>query len=358
MATGFKIAGVRIKRGEKRYLRLKISETYLGEDLFMPVCVIRAKRPGPVVFVTAALHGDELNGTGIIHNLLSNGRLQLEAGTLILIPVVNVFGFESHERYLPDRRDLNRAFPGSAAGSLASRYADTLMREVVAVSDYGIDLHSAAFHRTNFPNVRADISIPAVRRLARAFGCSLIVDGKGPVGSLRREACRAGCPTIILEAGEPWKIEPGVQRIGERGLENVLRSLGMTSGVVHLPPYQTIARKTLWVRAKLGGLLKFHLTAGDFVEKNQPIATNYTILGESANVVRAPVEGIVLGMVTMPGVKPGEPICHLAVPGTRLSTLRKALARAGRGLHEKVQEDLATSFDVVEPAGPAAAQKR
>lgn len=344
----FKVCGERITRGEQRDIRLKISETYLGDDLIMPVRVIRAKKPGPTVFITATIHGDELNGTGIIHSLLSDPNLKLKAGALIMVPVVNVFGFESHERYLPDRRDLNRSFPGTVGGSLASRYAHRIMESIVGPADFGIDLHSAAFQRTNYPNVRADVTSPEVRRLAKAFGCSIIVDGKGPLGSFRREACRAGVPTIILEAGEPWKIEPGVLRLGEQGVRNVLIELGMLEGKLIKPTYQTIVRKTAWVRAKIGGLLKFHISAGDFIEKGQAIATNYSILGDVANVVKSPLEGIALGMTTMPAVKPGEPICHVAVPGSRIATLKRSLSKAKPGLHEQLQEDLATSFDVVE----------
>ena len=344
----FRIGGKTVRRGTHVDLRLKISETYTGDDLVMPLRVIRAPKPGPVVFITAAIHGDELNGTGIVHSLLFNPPFQLERGTLVLVPVTNIFGFESHERYLPDRRDLNRSFPGSAGGSLAARYADNLMKEIVARSDYGIDLHSAAFQRTNYPNIRADMALPEVRQMARAFGCSLIVDGKGPVGSLRREACRAGCPTIILEAGEPWKVEPGVLAIGVAGITNVLINLGMVEGTPTRPPYQTLVRRTSWVRATMGGMLKFHVSAGDFLEKNQPLATSYGILGDKTDVVHAPFEGIVLGMTTMPAVKPGEPICHLALPQARMSSLRRSQEGARPGLHSQVQEDLATNFDIVD----------
>jgi len=350
-SRGFEIGGVSIRRGASRDIRLKFSETYLGDDLAVPVRVVRGARPGPTVFVTAAIHGDEINGTGIVHGLLYNESPNLQAGTLILVPVVNVFGFESHERYLPDRRDLNRSFPGSAHGSLTSRFAARLMQEVVRASDYGIDLHSAAFQRTNYPNIRGDLALPGVRRIARAFGCPLIVDGKGPVGSLRREACRRGCPTIILEAGEPWKIEPGVQKVGEMGVRNVLRALEMVPGQSVRPPFQTVSRRTVWVRATIGGLLKFHVSAGDFVERDQPIATAYSIMGDMSDVVSATVDGIALGMTTMPAVKPGEPICHIAVPQAKLSTLRRALRKARPDLHSAVQEHLATNFDVVDYTG-------
>lgn len=341
--------GQSVLPGENNDIRVKISESYTGTEVLMPIRVIRAKAPGPVVFVTAAIHGDEINGTGIIHDFLFGDAVNLLQGSLILVPVVNVFGFEAHERYLPDRRDLNRSFPGSEHGSLASRVAHKLMQEVVSKSDYGIDLHSAAFQRTNYPNVRADLSQKTVRELAQAFGAALVVDGKGPVGCFRREATRAGCPTIILEAGEPWKIEPSVLQIGVQGIRNVLGSLGMLAGCQRVePPYQATIRKTTWLRASVGGIIKFHITAGDFVEAGQPIATNYSILGEAQNVLLCPKDGIVLGLATMPAVKPGEPICHIAYPNKKISTLRRQMSRAKPNALGQTGEDLATNIDVTE----------
>ncbi len=342
--------GQAVKPGESVDVHVKISETYTGDEIRMPIRVIRAKSPGPVVFVTAAIHGDEINGTGIIHDFLFGDTVKLLKGTLILVPVVNVFGFEAHERYLPDRRDLNRSFPGSAQGSLASRVAHALMREVVLKSDYGIDLHSAAFQRTNYPNVRADLTSKEVRELASAFGAALVVDGKGPVGCFRREATKAGCPTIILEAGEPWKIEPSVLQIGVQGIRNTLIHLGMMAGDRVEPPYLAIIRKTTWLRASVGGILKFHVTAGEFVEKGQPIATNYSILGREQNTLTCPKDGIVLGIATMPAVKPGEPVCHIAFPNKRIASLRRQMKIAKPNPLKQAGKDLATNIDVIDPS--------
>lgn len=343
------IGDERIGRNETRDVRLKVSETYTGDPMSIPLRVMRAEKQGPAVFVMAGIHGDEINGTGIVHDLMFAERIDLRRGTLILAPVINIFGFESHERYLPDRRDLNRLFPGSASGSLGSRMADTIMREIVERCDFGIDLHSAAFQRTNFPNVRADLTIPGARKLASSFGCSLIVDGKGPEGSLRREACRKGVPTIILEAGEPWKIEPAVLQIGVRGIKSVLSTLGMIDFPRHVPAYQTRIRETTWVRASLGGILKFHVSAGEIVEQGQPVATNYTIMGAEQNVLYSPAGGIVLSIATMPAVKPGEPVCHIAVPTRKLSSLRSALRKSRPGLHAQIEDHLRRNIDIVEP---------
>lgn len=346
------IAGKRIRRGESCDIRLKISETYTGDAVNIPIRVIRARQPGPVVFVTAAIHGDEINGTGIIHDLMFDAAVHLLNGSLILVPVVNVFGFESHDRYLPDRRDLNRAFPGSKDGSLAARVAHTLMQSIVAVSDFGIDLHSAAAQRTNFPNVRGDLSIPEVRRLAQAFGCALIVDGKGPVGSFRREACKAGCPTIILEGGEPNKIEPSVLETGCTGVRNVLIDLGMLNGDPVRPPYQVRIARTTWLRARVGGILRFHVTPGAIVKAGDAIATNFSLLGQQQNSLTAPADGIVLSITTLPAVKPGEPVCHLAIPSAQISRLQRSLKSHKHSAYHQAHDHLATNVHVVPPDPP------
>ncbi len=334
-------------------MRLKVSESYTGDPIAVPIRVIRASgkaaNAGPTLFITGAVHGDEINGTGIIRQIMFDPP-KLRRGTLILVPVVNSFGFESHSRYLPDRRDLNRSFPGSIRGSLASRMADIFFREVVRKCDFGIDLHTAAVRRTNYPNIRADLSNPGVRRIAHAFGCELIVNGKGPIGSLRREACRIGCPTIILEAGEVWKIERSVVEVGVRGVLNVLIELGMIDGELEEPPYQTRVDRTTWVRAELGGILSFHVAPGDIVQGGQPIATNVSVVGDAQSILIAPADGIILGMATLPAVKPGEPVVNIAVPKKKIASIRRNLDRRPKDhIDLRVREDLATNISVLPP---------
>jgi uncharacterized protein len=275
---------------------------------------------------------------------------KLSRGTLILVPVVNGFGFENHSRYLPDRRDLNRCFPGSLRGSLASRIARSFFDEVVRKCDFCIDLHTAAVRRTNYPNIRADLTDPGVRKLARSFGCELIVNGKGPVGSLRREACKIGCPAIILEAGEVWKIEPAIVEMGVRGVKNVLIELEMLHGTPKRPRYQTRIDQTAWVRAELGGILSFHVGPGDIVEYGQPIATNVSVIGAAQSVLIAPADGIILGMATLPAVKPGEPVCHIAIPRRKISAIRRDLAGMPEDeVEHQIRRELATSIAVYPP---------
>ncbi len=347
--SSLKLGGKTIRAGQSIDIHLEVSQRYTGDPISLPIRVQRSRRTGPTVFVSAAVHGDELNGTGIVHELMFASELKLTKGTLILIPVVNIFGFETQDRYMPDRRDLNRCFPGTRSGNLSSRVAQIIYDEVIKRSDYGIDLHTAAGSRTNFPNVRGDLSIPAVRRLAKAFGCELMVDSKGPLGSLRREATKSGCPTIILEAGEPRKIEPGVLEVGVRGVKNVLKELDMISGRLARPAYQTRVSKSLWARSEVGGILRFHVSPGHPIKKGEPIATNVSVFGKEQNVLTSPVDGIVLGMTTLPVAKPGEPVCHIAVPTQSLRKVRKALQEVpGTSLGHRLRDDLATNIAVTE----------
>lgn len=352
------IGGERVAPGETRDVRLKVSESYTGDAVELFVRVIRAAEEGPTGFLTAAVHGDEINGAGIIRELAFSRPLRLKRGSLLCLPVVNVFGFETHTRYLPDRRDLNRSFPGSARGSLASRFAHTLFTEIVRRCDFGIDLHTAAVRNTNFPNIRADLELAGVRRLAYAFGCELTVSSKGPAGSLRRAACAGGCPTIVLEAGEVWKVEPAVLREGVRGVRNALTHFGMLEGEEEPPPYRVVVHKTTWVRADLGGILRFHVAPGDLVSGGQAIATNSSLFGEARSILIAPVDGIVLGMTTLPAVKPGEPVCMIAIPDKRLATIRRALERrGGREAHRRLRDELAKSLSI-EKGPPTAGRGR
>jgi len=347
--AAFEIAGERVEAGQSIDIDLKVSESYTGLDVHVPVRVVRGAAPGPTVFVTAGVHGDELNGTGIIRRLIVDEAMDLERGMLVLVPHVNVLGLDTLSRYLPDRRDLNRSFPGSPQGSLASRFASRIFRDLIKRCDFGIDLHSAAVRRTNFPNIRADLSDERVRVLAESFGCELIVHGTGPTGSLRRAACKAGVPTVILEAGEVWKIEPSVAEFGVRGVRNALIGLKMIPGRAKRPPYIAIARKTTWVRARRGGFLEFHVAPGEIVQKGEALATSSWLLGTHRRVIASPTDGIVLGMTTLPAVSPGDPVFHIAVPDDGIAPIRAALRRASdTSLAHRLRDDLATSVALTE----------
>lgn len=340
---------VKIAPGQECDVDVKVSESYSGRDVSFPVHVKRGSAPGPTLFVTAAVHGDELNGTGAIRSLIGDPELELTSGTLILVPVVNVLGFETHSRYLPDRRDLNRCFPGSATGSQASRLARVVFEEIVGRCDYGIDLHTAAVRRTNFPNIRGDLSNSRVNELAVGFGCEILVNDAGPDGSFRRAACDSGCATITLEAGEVWKVEPSVVEFAQRGIKNVLRSFGMIPGEVRKPAFRSVVERMSWVRSNNAGFLQFHLAPGSTVQKGEPIATCTTLLGRDPMVIEAPCDGIILGMTTLPVTAPGEPVCSIAQLPKGTARLEKILdGIADTTLHARMVDDLTTNIHVVE----------
>jgi predicted deacylase len=338
-----------IALGQSRDVDLAVSESYSGLTVKIPIHIRRAPIDGPVVFVTAALHGDEINGTGAVRQLIQKDQLHLVRGSVILIPVLNILAFDRHSRYLPDRRDLNRSFPGTSTGSLASRMARTIFDEIVARCDYGIDLHSAAVRRTNYPNIRGDMKNPAVKRIAEAFGCEIILNGIGPRRSLRREACESGCPTVVMEGGEVNKVEPSIVESAVRGVKNVLRELEMLSDSPEGADYQVIVKKSNWIRAEKGGFLQFHVKPGEIVEKGQPLTTNTTLLGHERHTLCAPFDAVVIGMTTLPAISPGEPICNLGMlpKNIKPSDLRRLRIKE-HGLEGRVVAELSSNLLVVE----------
>lgn len=346
--------GQKIPQGEARDTELAVGQSYSGMDVHIPIHIRRGPMDGPVVFVSAALHGNEINGTGAIRELIQDDQFQLERGAIIFAPVLNILGFDRHSRYLPDRRDLNRAFPGLTTGSLASRMARTIFDEIVCRSDYGIDLHTAATRRTNYPNVRGDLKDPKVREIAEAFGCEIIMDGRGPAGALRREASKSGCPTIVMEGGEVSKVEPGIVETAVRGVKNVLSHLKMLAVDQQSPDYQVLIQRSKWVRAERGGFLQFHVKPGEIIKKDQPIATNTTLLGRDHSVVYSPFDAVVIGMTTLPATSPGEPICNLGkLPKGTGPTKFRRLRSEEDGLEGRLVEELASNVLVTEPTSDA-----
>lgn len=343
-----KWCGVRVAPGESRDLDLVVGESYSGITVRIPVHVRRGRKKGPAVFITAAIHGDEINGTGAVRDLVQDPSLQLRRGVVVFVPVLNILGFERHSRYLPDRRDLNRSFPGSSRGSLAGRMASVIFREIVRRCDYGIDLHTAAVRRTNFPTIRADLRDREVGRIARAFGCEIVLDAPGPTGALRRAACNSGCATLVFEGGEVWKVEPTVVDCAVRGVRNVLAELRMLETAPEKPDAQVVIQKTKWLRAERGGFLQFHAGPGAIVRKGEAVATNTSLLGQEQNVVMAPFDGILIGMTTLPAVSPGEPICHIGKVDDTSELDRILKYRARENLSGRLASDLATGVQVVD----------
>jgi hypothetical protein len=254
-----------------------------------------------------------LNGVEIIRRLLKRKSLESLRGTLLAVPIVNVHGFIDQSRYLPDRRDLNRSFPGSAKGSIAARLANTFLKEVVLKSDFGIDLHTAAIDRANLPQIRANLDDPTVSELAEAFGAPVIVNASLREGSLRACAAGHGIPVMIYEAGEALRFDEVSIRAGIRGIRRVMRKLGMLppdrGGKV---PQAVVARSTSWVRAPASGIVSGAVALGSRVKENDRLALISDPLGDREDAVRAPFAGIVIGCSRLPLAHEGDALFHLA----------------------------------------------
>lgn len=306
------IGGVAVNPGETKEINLKVSEFFTATPALVPISAFRGREDGPTIVVTAAVHGDELNGVGIVRKLIYEMNHERLRGTLVCVPILNRFGFLTQSRYLPDRRDLNRFFPGKPDGVMAERICYVLFNEIIKKCDYGIDLHTAAADRTNTPHIRADMDNPDVVRLARSFGEEVILDHKGVQGSLRRAAVESGVPFILFEAGEPQKFERELIQRGYEGVLNVLSELGMIEKEIKKPQYQIIIKNREWIRAELGGMLDMRTHPGEILYEGDEIAVITNPFGRELYSQKAPFTGLVLSVTTMPLVSPGIPLCNLA----------------------------------------------
>ncbi len=314
MASALTIGDIPIYEGEERLLSLSLPNLY-NTPAFLPLHVKRGRKKGPTVFVSSCIHGNEINGIEIIRRLMEVSALKRLRGTLILAPVVNPYGFNTLSRYLPDRRDLNRCFPGSAKGSLASRVAKTFFDEVVLKSDFGIDLHTAALHRSNLPQTRVAYENSALLEFAKAFEAPVILNAPYREGSLRYCAHKAGIPVLLYEAGEALRVDETSVRIGVHGIVQVLKKLGM------LPQKEVQKKKrkkplythsSNWVRASESGIMRALKNLGDTVSKNEVIALIEKPLATTPCLVYAPHNGIIIGRTEIPLVQEGDALFHVA----------------------------------------------
>jgi predicted deacylase len=309
-----RIAGVDIGPGRGAIVRIPLSRGYAHREFEIPVHVVRGTRPGPRLFLSAAIHGDEINGIEIIRRVLRSPRLIGMRGTLLAVPVVNVFGFVTGSRYLPDRRDLNRSFPGSARGSGASRLAHRFLAEIVDNATHGIDLHTGAQHRSNLPQVRACLDDPETARLARAFGAPVILDSRLRDGSLRQAVFERGIPVLLFEAGEALRFDELAIRAGVQGVLSVMGSIGMlrrrSRRRAVAEPF--VARSSAWIRAGEGGLLRSELRLGARVERGDTVGRISGPLGEGEVPVRSEISGVAIGRTRLPLVNAGDALFHVA----------------------------------------------
>ncbi len=320
MRSAFEIGGHKIPAGSRALVDLHVSKLSNHMPVTLPVHVLHGPRPGPTMFLSAAIHGDELNGVEIIRRVLRTIQPGHISGTLLAIPVVNAYGFIGRSRYLPDRRDLNRSFPGSAAGSLAARLAHLFLNEVVRRCQFGVDLHTAAVHRVNLPQIRADfLRRPRCRDLAEAFGAQVVLESPERIGSLRRAARDVGVDVLVYEGGEGLRFDEFAITAGVDGIAGVMLASGMLElpdGVEPVAPDPSrrpvYANASKWVRAPDGGVFRSVKRIGNAVSEDEPIGFVANPYEGSEIQLRSPRRGIIVGATTLPIVNMGDALFHIA----------------------------------------------
>jgi uncharacterized protein len=321
MRQAFHIGGIEVAPGERRLVDLPVSKLSNHTPVTLPVHVLHGIRPGPTMFISAAIHGDEINGVEIIRRVMRTLQPANISGTLLCVPVVNAYGFIGRSRYLPDRRDLNRSFPGSATGSLAARLAHLFLNEVVRRCQFGIDLHTAAVHRVNLPQIRADfVRQPRCRELARAFGAQVVLEAPERAGSLRKAAREAGIDVLVYEGGEGLRFDEFAITAGVAGIANVM----LYAGLLELPDgverssfeqdtgRPVFANASTWVRAPDGGIFRTTKRIGDAVSGDELIGIVANPYEDVESEVRATRRGIIVGRTTLPIVNMGDALFHIA----------------------------------------------
>lgn len=309
------INGITFAAGSNTTIELPVGRMYTHAPVTMPVHVIRGRKKGPRLFISAAIHGDEIIGVEIIRRLLKSPALKRLKGTIIAVPIVNIHGLINHSRYLPDRRDLNRSFPGTEKGSIAARLANLLMTEIVSQSTHGIDLHSGALHRENLPQIRANLDDAETERLAKAFNAPVIIASNLRDGSLRETAAELGIPMLLYEAGEALRFNEVAIRAGVKGIINVMRVLEMlppsrSKSTKHVPP--VVARSSTWMRAPESGILRAMVALGSRVKKDTLLGVISDPFGETETNVTSGYSGIVIGRTNLPLVNEGDALFHIA----------------------------------------------
>ena len=308
----FSIADAEVRPGRRAKLEIPIANLMSGTPVSLPVLVLHGTHPGPAMWLTAAIHGDELCGIEIIRRVLVEVDPRQMAGTIVAVPVANVHGFNTGDRYLPDRRDLNRSFPGSPRGSLASRIARLLMTEVVDRCSIGVDLHTGSDQRENLPQIRADLDDTPTRELAEVFGAPIAIHSRVRDGSLRQAATDAGSTVLLYEGGEAGRYSETPIRVGVAGVLRVLHHLDMLHGEAPPPTGGVIATRSAWVRASRSGVAILETDLGDIVAEGDVIAQIHDPFGKRLGIVKSPGTGMIIGRTQSPLVNRGDAMVHIA----------------------------------------------
>lgn len=337
----FSFQGEDIAPGTARAFDVPISSMSSGNAVGMPVRVVHGRKPGPVLFVSAAIHGDEITGVEIVRRLLKQISPKRLSGTLLCVPIVNVYGFVGNSRYLPDRRDLNRSFPGSATGSLASQLAHIFHTEIIGRADFGIDLHSAAIHRHNLPQIRVSAGSQRAAALADVFGAPAIITAPLRDQSLRKVAADTGVEMLLYEAGEGLRFDELSIRVGVRGIMRVMAAMDMlvSKRLVKPLPEPARATRSVWLRAPRGGVCLMRVQAGAAVHAGDVLAMVTDPSGDAEAMVKSPIDGIVIGVATLPVVNKGDALIHVAEVGKVVSAAERVDEISTDILSEKLLDE-------------------
>ncbi len=311
--AGYTLLGEHIPPGSRKRLTWSATETYTGMSIPTPVLVVHGMQPGPTLCLTAAVHGDELNGIETVRRIVYNLNPEKLIGTVVGVPIVNIQGFQRHSRYLPDRRDLNRFFPGNPTGSSASRIAFSFFNEIVTHCDNLVDLHTGSFHRTNLPQLRADLRNESVVALTKGFGATVILHSEGAQGSLRRAAVEAGVPAVTVEAGAPLQVEEDEVKHSVKSIYTLLDTMGMYNKRSLWGNPEPAYYASHWVRSDNGGILFSQVKLGKRVAQGDVLGTVTDPISNKQSNIVSPFNGRILGMAMNQFVMPGYATFHIGI---------------------------------------------
>jgi predicted deacylase len=309
----FLILGENIKKGEKAILELEVAKLHTRNSIKITIIVERAKISGPTILLVGGVHGDETNGVAIVRDIIRKKYNKPKKGTIICIPVFNVFGYLNQTREFPDGRDLNRMFPGSENGSLASQFAYQFTKEIAPLVDYVLDFHTGGSDRENFPNVRCVLEEEKAFELAKVFNVPFIVHSNYIAKSIRESIHKMGKTILLFEGGKSKNLNESVINYGVEGAHNVLKHLGFRDGELNLKNNSVIIEKAKWLRAPFSGMLRLHVKNGSWVTKKTKLASITDPYGEFENKVVAPFDCFIFGLNTAPIVNKGDALFHVSI---------------------------------------------
>lgn len=336
-----RLLGQEIAPGTRKRLHWSSGAAIEGFASPTPVIVLNGQGPGPVLCLTAAVHGDELNGIEVVRRVLDDTDLEELNGAIIGVPIVNIQGFYRGTRYLPDRRDLNRHFPGNPRGSAATRMAHSFFTEVVQHCSALIDLHTGSLNRTNLPQVRANLNIPSVTRMTQAFGATVVLHSVGDRRSLRRAATEAGIPAVTFEMGEPMRVQPEQVEHGVKAIETLMYALGMTRQRRYWGDPEPVYYASKWVRVDHGGILFSDVALGERVSEGELLGVVTDPISNEQYRIYSPISGRILGMALNQVVLPGFAAYRI---GTQTS-------QSSVGKSREQEEPMSESEDGLEEEG-------